>query len=96
MSDDIYVSVDAPEKAERLKEEFEEVIARVNGDLMCVTMRPGDPISVEAVIEFAERAIDHHLQTFAENAALQSLAPEIKQRFRASIELQARAAAGNR
>ncbi|HLH02845.1 MAG TPA: hypothetical protein VKX25_08745 [Bryobacteraceae bacterium] len=92
MSDDIHVSVASGEEAAQLKEDFEEVIARVNGDLMSCTMEPGDPISVEAAIAFAERAVDHHLSTFADNAPLQSLGPEIRRRFRAGIEQQARLA----
>ena len=89
MPDDIHISVETPEQAARLQEEFEEVIARVNGDLMCFTMQPDDPISVEAAVVFAERSIDYHLHTFAANAPLQSLARDIKLRFRISIEHQA-------
>ncbi len=94
MADDIHISVSSDEKAARLREEFEEVIARVNGDLISLTMQPDNPISVEAAVALAERSIDYHLRTFADNAALQSLSGEIKGRFRASIEEQARLACG--
>jgi hypothetical protein len=89
MADDIHISVQTPEAAARLQEDFDEVIARVNGDLMCFTIQPEDPISVEAAVAFVERSVDHHLQTFADNLPLQSLAPEIKLRFRRGIEDQA-------
>jgi len=88
--DDIHISVQNPEAAARLQEDFDEVIARVNGDLMGFTMHPDDPISVEAAVAFVERSVDHHLQSFADNAPLQSLAAEIKLRFRGGIEDQAR------
>jgi hypothetical protein len=89
MSEDLNVSVATPEAAARLQADFDELLARVNGDMMFYSMKPDDPISVEAAISFAERAIDQHLGEFGENAALQSLAPEIKQRFRLAIQKQA-------
>lgn len=92
MSEDIHISVSTPEEAERLRSNFEEVVARVNGDLMSCSMQPNDPISVEAAVAFAEQSIDRNISSFGENAALQSLAPELKQRFRKSIEEQAFAA----
>jgi hypothetical protein len=87
-NDDINIAVATPEAARRLQEDFDEVIARVNGDLMSCTMQPDDPISVESAIAFTERCIDHHLQSFADNAPLQSIAQEIRDCFRRSIELQ--------
>jgi hypothetical protein len=92
MTDDIQISVSTPELAARLKEDFEEVVARVNGDLMSFSMQPNDPVSVEAAVAFAERSIDHHLRQFAEDAPLQSLAGVMKSRFRTSIEAQAQLA----
>ncbi|HTF67618.1 MAG TPA: hypothetical protein VK638_33560 [Edaphobacter sp.] len=92
MTDNIDIVVSTPEAAKRLQENFEEVLARVNGDLMSHTIQPDDPISVEAAVAFAERCIDHHMATFADDAPLQSLTGEMKQRFRKSIELQANAA----
>jgi hypothetical protein len=56
-------------------------------------MQPDDPISVESAIAFAERSVEHHLQSFADDEPLQSLAPEIKGRFRRAIQLQAQTAA---
>ena len=91
MPDDLNIAVATPEAAERLQADFDELIARVNGDLMFHSMRPTDPISVEAIVVFAERSIDQHLHEFAENAPLLSLAPQIKQRFRLAIEQQAAA-----
>ena len=90
MNEDIHISVSTPEAAARLQEDFDEVVARVNGDLMSYSMQPNDPVSIEAAVAYAERAIDHHLQTFAEDAPLQSLSTELKSRFRQSIEAQAR------
>lgn len=92
MTDDIHISVSSQEEAERLRGNFEEVVARVNGDLMSCSMQPNDPISVEASIAFAEQSIDRNLAFFAENAPLQALAPELKRKFRQSIEQQARIA----
>jgi hypothetical protein len=93
MDDDINIAVATPEAARRLQEDFDEVVARVNGDLMSHTMQPDDPISVESAIAFAERSVEHHLQSFADNAPLQGLAQEIKDRFRRGIQLQAHSAA---
>jgi hypothetical protein len=89
MSNDIEIAVATPEAAAQLREDFEEVMARVNGDLMSYTMQPNDPISVEYAVAFAEQCIDRHLGAFTDDAALQSLAPELKRRVRDSIERQA-------
>ncbi len=93
MSDDIQVSVSTLEAAAQLTEDFEEVVARVNGDLMSFAMQPTDPISVEAAVAYSEQCIDRHLAEITANSVLLSLAPELKQRFRSSIEAQARSAA---
>jgi hypothetical protein len=93
MSDDIAISVSTPEAAAQLREDFDEVVARTNGDLMSYAMQPDDPISVECAVAFAEQCIERHLSQFAEDSALQSLAPELKRRFREGIERQANAAA---
>lgn len=92
MDDDIQISVGSPETAAILRENFEELVARVNGDLIGFSMNPRDPISVEAAVAFAEQRIDYHLEEFADNPALQSIAQQIKRRFRQSIEAQAREA----
>jgi hypothetical protein len=92
MNDDIQISIANEEAASVLRENFEELVARVNGDLLGFTMNPNDPISIEAAVAFAEQRIDYHLTEFADNAAIQSLAPDIKQRFRQSINAQAREA----
>ncbi len=89
---DLEISVASAESASVLRENFEEVVARVNGDLIGFTMNPNDPISVEAAVAFSEQRVDYHLTEFADNAALQSLTQGIKQRFRQSIEAQARSA----
>ena len=89
MTDDISVSVSTPEAAVLLREDFEELVARVNGELMSYSMKPDDPISVEAAVVYAEQRIDYHLNTFLDSAALQSIAPDIKLRFRQAIEKQA-------
>ena len=93
MSHEINITVGSDEAAAQLQQDFDELIARVNGDMMFQSMQADDPVSVEAAIANAERSIDAHLRAFAENGALQSLAGEIKQQFRESIEAQARAAA---
>ncbi|HMF52906.1 MAG TPA: hypothetical protein VK593_01055 [Edaphobacter sp.] len=90
MNDDLNISVATPEAAALLQQDFDELLARVNGDFMFQSMNPLDPISVETAIVNAERSIDAHMQEFAANAALQSLSADIKLRFRASIEQQAR------
>lgn len=92
MDDDIHISVSNAEAASLLRENFDELVARVNGDLLGFTMNPNDPISVEAAVAFSEQRIDCHLREFADDAALQSLAQDIKRRFRQSIEAQARQA----
>lgn len=90
--DDIHISVPSTEAASTLRENFEELLARVNGDLIGFTMNPNDPISVEAAVAFCEQRIDYHLTEFTDNAALHSLAKDVKQRFRQSIEAQAQQA----
>ena len=92
MNDEIAVSVSTPEAAAQLREDFDEVVARINGDLMSYAMQPDDPISVECAVAFAEQCVDRHLSYFAQDAALQSLAPELKRRFREGIAQQANAA----
>ncbi len=89
MNDDVHVEVDSPEAAARLREDFEELLARVNGDMMFHSMNPGDPVSVEAAIASAERSIDSHLAEFQGDPALQALRGDIKLRFRRAIQQQA-------
>lgn len=89
--EDIHVTVSSQTEADQLREDFEEVVARVNGDLMTQTMSCDDPISVEMAVAQAEQRVDYHLSTFAENTNLQKLAGEIKARFADSIRAQARA-----
>jgi hypothetical protein len=89
MNDDLNISVATPEAAARLQQDFDELLARVNGDLMFQAVNSLDPLSVEAAIVSAERSIDAHMQEFAGNAALQSLSADIKLRFRVSIGQQA-------
>ena len=93
MSHEINITVGSDAAATQLQQDFDELIARVNGDMMFQSMHADDPVSVEAAVTNAERSIDAHLKEFTENEALQSLAGEIKQQFRESIEAQARAAA---
>jgi hypothetical protein len=87
--DDLNITVSTPEAASQLQQDFEELLARVNGDMMFISMNARDPISVEAAITSAERAIDSHASAFKHNAALLSLIPDLKQRFRAGIQGQA-------
>ncbi|NUQ27091.1 MAG: hypothetical protein HOQ35_01030 [Acidobacteriaceae bacterium] len=93
MSREINITVGSDTAAAQLRQDFDELIARVNGDMMFQSIQADDPVSVEATVANAERSIDVHLREFTENGALQSLAGEIKQQFRESIEAQARAAA---
>ena len=86
---DIATSVNSDEAAERLREEFADLILRINMDLTSQRFSPKDPISVEMAIAQAERSVDYHLRSFPHNAALQALATEIKQKFRQGIEAQA-------
>lgn len=92
MSDDIQVSVSTSEEAAKLREDFEEVIARVNGDLFGQSMDRNDPLSTERAVLQAEQSIDYHLRAFEDNVSLQQLGPQIKARFAMSIREQARAA----
>ncbi len=96
MTDEINITVGSQEEAETLKEEFEEVIARVNGELMSYAYQPDDPVSVEAAVVYAEQRVDANLREFQHNRTLQSLAMEMKLQFRIQIEMQARAAASGR
>jgi hypothetical protein len=89
MTDDLNITVATPEAAAQLQQDFDELLARVNGDMMFVSMNPQDPISVEAAIASAERSIDSHMGEFATNEALHSLSQDLKQRFRADILNQA-------
>lgn len=91
MSNDLDASVSTPEEAATLREEFEEVIARVNGDLFGQTIDCCDTLSVERAVMQAEQAIDYHLKAFGENTTLQQLAPLIKSRFADGIRDQAKA-----
>ena len=85
---DVEVSVESEETAVRLREDCRNLTLRVNMDLTTQNFNLNDPVSVEMAIAWAERSVDYHLQAFAENVALQSLAPEIKQKFRAGIQAQ--------
>ncbi len=89
MRNDLQVSVNSPEAARSLQEDFDELLARVNGDMMFQSMNPADPVSVEAAITVAERSIDSHLLEFTQNPTLQSLRNDIQQRFRSAIQQQA-------
>ena len=91
-NDDLQISVSTPEQAQELREDFEEVIARVNGDLIGQSMDATDPLSIERAVLQAEQSVIYHLSTFAQNAPLQELGPQIKARFAESIRDQARAA----
>ena len=93
MSGDISIAVPTGEAAEQLKQDFEELLVRVNSDMMFQSMKPDDPVSVEAAIAAAERSIDFHLAEFREDLALQSLRADLKVRYRAAIQQQAHAAA---
>jgi hypothetical protein len=93
MSEDISIAVSTDEAAERLKQNFEELLVRVNSDMMFQSMKPDDPVSVEAAIAAAERSIDSHLAEFPEDAALQSLRADLKLRYRGAIQQQAQIAA---
>ena len=93
MSDDLQAEVSSAEDAARLQADFDELLARVNGDMMFQSMKPDDPISVEAAIATAERSIDSHLGEFLEDAALQALRSELKLRYRKAIQQQAEIAA---
>lgn len=92
MADELQVEVGSQEEASQLQADFDELLARVNGELMFQTMEAENPLSVEASVIFAERAIEEHLREFTENQRLQQMAGNIKQRFRAAIEAQAEAA----
>ena len=93
MSDDLRTEVRSREEADRLQADFDELLARVNSDMMFQSMKPDDPVSVEAAIASAERSIDSHLGEFPDDAALQALRGDIKLRFRKAIQQQAEAAA---
>jgi len=84
-------SVDSDEQAQRLRDDFADLIVRVNMDLTNQRFNPGDPVSVEMAIAQTERSIDYHLRSFTSNDALQALAPEIKQKFREGIQTQSTA-----
>jgi len=94
MIDDLNITVATPEAAAQLQQDFDELMARVNGDMMFISMNAQDPISVEASIANAERSIDTHMTAFQSNLALLSLASDIKQRFRTDIQRQAALATG--
>jgi hypothetical protein len=81
-------SVDSEEQARKLREDFADLVVRVNMDLTNQRFNPRDPVSVEMAIEQTERSIDFHLQAFASNEALQALAPDIKKKFRDCIKSQ--------
>ena len=93
MTDDLKISVATQEAATQLQQDFDELLARVNGDMIFVSMNAHDPISVESAIISAERSIDSHMAAFPNHEALRSLLPDLKRRFREDIERQAEAAA---
>ncbi len=86
---DVAASVSSEEAAEQLREDFADLVLRVNMDLTSIRFSPKDPISVEMAIAQAERSVDYHLQAFTGNTALQALASEIKDKFRQGIKAQA-------
>ena len=87
--EEIYTTVSNQAAAVQLREDFEELVARVNADMMFITMSVDDPVSVEAAVASAERSVDHHLREFSEDDALQKLRPELFHRFRSAIYAQA-------
>ena len=84
-------SVNSEEQAQQLRDDFADLVVRVNMDLTNQRFNPRDPVSVEMAIAQTERSIDYHLQSFASNQALQALAPDIKQKFRDGIQAQSTA-----
>ena len=96
MSEDLQISVSTPEEAAQLQEDFDEVIARVNGDLISQSMDPTDPLSIERAVLGAEQSIDYHLRAFETNVSLQQLRPQLKARFAAAIRQQAQSSQGTR
>ena len=88
---DVEATVRSQAEASQLQTDFEELVARVNGDMMAHSMSCDDPFSVEQAVLQAEQSIDYHLFLFAENANLQLLAADIKATFATSIRAQARA-----
>ena len=93
MSDDLQTEVGSPEEAAQLQADFDELMARVNSDMMFQSMKSDDPVSVEAAIAAAERSIDSHLSEFPQDMALQALRADIRLRYRQAIQQQAQAAA---
>ena len=89
MSDDVQVSVGSEEAAVKLREDFADLVMRVNMDLTSQRMNVRDPLSVEMAVAQAERSVDYHLTFFADDVPLQTLGPELKLRFRRGIEEQA-------
>ena len=87
----VLASTSTEAEAAQLRDDFADLVLRVNMDLTTQKFNPRDAVSVEIAIAQAERSVDYHLQAFATNSALQSLAPEIKQRFRQGIQVQANA-----
>lgn len=88
--DRIQVTVSSEEEADRLRADFAELLARINGDLMTQHINRNNPLSVETAVVYAERSIEYHLHAFSENENLQKLASSIKDRFRENIRAQAR------
>ncbi len=86
----VEISVASEEAAARLRDNFADLTLRVNMDLAGQRFNPRDPISIEIAVAQAERSVDYHLRAFPDDEDLQSLAPEIKRRFRIGIEAQAR------
>jgi len=76
----------------RTMDELSKAMAELDGDITQVTFNPHDPQSIELAIQQVNDAVDQRVSNYAHNAAVVSIANEMKEKYRESILERAAAA----
>lgn len=82
---DLNVNITGIEEVQRALQELEDALGSLHGPITSLEFDPGDPAEVAEAIKKAEAAIDGKLARFADNAFVQEIASNLKERVRQSI-----------
>jgi hypothetical protein len=85
------VTMSGFDKLKRELDDAQRAFSSLDGELATVRFDPSDQQSVEAAIRSMEEAVDRKVAPYRGNALVESIVPQLKDRYRTAILARAKA-----
>ncbi|SEQ36629.1 hypothetical protein SAMN03080615_01232 [Amphritea atlantica] len=73
------------DKLQKELKQAEQALNELDGELGVVNFDPHEPVSIEAAIQSVNRMIDNRVEPYVDNPIVESLAEQMKERYRENI-----------